>query len=446
MRITKREFLKTGAAIAAGTLFPKPMMAESARKNWAGNLTYHAKDLLTPATLDEAKAMVNRTPRLRALGTRHCFNGIADTDAAQISLVNLKQMTLDETAKTVNVGAGIRYGDVATWLDARGYALHNLASLPHISVVGGCTTATHGSGLHNGNLSTAVTGIEFLNADGELVTLTRDKNPAEFAGAVVGLGMLGVVTSITLRVQPTYQVRQTVYQNLQFDQLKDNLKTIMGAAYSVSLFTTWQNHRATQVWIKRRIDGTEPHDVAEQFYGATRQTHKLHPLDGVDPVNCTDQMGSVGKWYERLPHFKMEFTPSAGAEIQSEFFVPIEHGYEAILAVEKLKDHITPLLFVTELRTIAADDLWMSMCYQREALAIHFTWKPQQAAVEKVLPMIEQALAPFQPRPHWGKVFTMEPKVLQANLPNLDRFKKLAQQYDPKGKFRNQFVDHALSL
>src|SRR5208283_1875508 len=209
---------------------------------------------------------------------------------------------------------------------------------------------------------------------------------------------------------------------------------------SVSLFTDWQNHMATQVWIKRRIEPGAAIHWEPEFFGATQATQKLHPLAGHSAENCTEQMGTPGPWYERLPHFKMNFTPSSGAELQSEYFVPRERGYEAILAVERLRESITPHLFISELRTIAADDLWMSEAYKRPSLAIHFTWKPEWPDVKKVLPMIEEQLAPFEARPHWAKLFTMAPGPLESRYEKLVEYRALVKEYDPRGKFRNAFL------
>jgi xylitol oxidase len=318
--------------------------------------------------------------------------------------------------------------------------VHNLASLPHISVVGACSTATHGSGVNNGNLSTSVVGMELVKADGSLVTLSLASMGEKFNGAAVALGALGITTKITLQVEPTFQASQIVYQNLSFDELKTHLDEIMSSGYSVSLFTDWQNHRATQVWIKRRVDAGTAATPAPKFFGATLATKKLHPLEGHDAENCTEQLGVPGPWYERLPHFKMNFTPSSGQELQTEYLLPREHAYEAILAVEELRDRITPHLFITELRTIASDDLWMSTAYKRPSLAIHFTWKPEWPAVRTVLPLIEAKLAPFHARPHWGKLFTMSPERLHSLYPKLADYKQLVQDYDPTGKFRNTFL------
>lgn len=444
MVMNKRDFLKSSGALVAGSMISQFSPAQKQpvpRENWAGNITYSTGNIHIPATTDAVRDVVKQCNKLRALGSRHSFNRIADSTQNQISLADLNQIEIDDAARTVTVGAGVKYGQLAPVIDARGFALHNLASLPHITVAGAIATATHGSGLHNGNLATVVRALELVNANGDLVHLARDKDGDAFLGAVVGLGSVGIVTRVTLDMQPTYQVGQTVYQDLSFDQLEHNLDSIFGAAYSVSLFTDWQHHRATQVWIKRRLAPGENHQWAAEFYGAKRATEKLHPVTGHSAESCTEQMGIPGPWYERLPHFKMGFTPSSGRELQTEYLLPREHGYEAIMAVEKLKDRITPHLFVTELRTIAADNLWMSTAYQRDSLAIHFTWKPEWDAVKQILPQVEAQLKPFAPRPHWAKLFTVPPQQLQAEYARLGDFKTLLQRHDPGGKFRNEFID-----
>lgn len=440
--MNKREFLKTSGAIVAGSMVSHLVSAQepdTPRENWAGNLNYSTDQLHAPADKAEAEQVVKRCAKLRALGSRHSFSTIADSTENQVSLTKLDSIDIDEKANTVTVGAGVRYGQLAPVMDKRGYALHNLASLPHICVAGAISTATHGSGLHNGNLATAVSALEFVAADGQLHTISRT-DPA-FPAAAVGLGAAGIITRVTLDLQPTYQVAQSVYRNLSFDRLKRHFDEIFGAGYSVSLFTDWQKHRASQVWIKRKLTKNDPNHWDAEFFGATLAKEKLHPIEDHPPESCTEQQGIPGPWYERLPHFRMNFTPSSGRELQSEYFVPRDRGYQAILAVESLRDKITPHLFVTELRTIAADDLWMSMAYQRDSLAIHFTWKPESDAVRELLPQIEARLEPFSPRPHWGKLFALAPAKLQAHYPRLAAFKDFLKQQDPHGKFRNEFIE-----
>lgn len=442
--MNKRDFLKTSGAIVAGNVLSRLSLGQqqpAPRENWAGNIIYSTDHVHTPASVEEVSHLIKSCAKLRALGTRHSFNTIADSTANQISLKRLDEITIDEKTRTVTVGGGVPYGKLAPVIDARGYAVHNLASLPHISVAGAIATGTHGSGIHNGNLATAVSALEIVSADGKLIHITGDKNGEQFLGAVVGLGAIGVVTRVTLNLVPTFQVAQSVYQNLSFDQLHHHFDKIFGSGYSVSLFTDWQNHQATQVWIKRRLSAGDKNEWQSEFFGAKLASRKLHPILDHPAESCTEQQGMPGPWYERLPHFKMNFTPSSGRELQTEYFVPRDRGYEAVLAVEKLRDQITPHLFVTELRTIAADDLWMSMAYKRPSLAIHFTWKPEWPEVSKILPKIEAQLEPFGARPHWAKLFTIAPTRLQTQYARLEEFKASLKRYDPDGKFRNEFLN-----
>jgi xylitol oxidase len=445
--MNKREFLKTSGAFLTGTMLSRLAPAEQVahetahRTNWSGNLQFHTDNLLLPKNVEEVQQAVKSCTKLKALGAHHSFNTIADSNANQISVKALDHMSVDAKARTVTVGGGVTYGLLAPWLDTQGFAVHNLASLPHVSVAGATATATHGSGSRNGNLSTAVSAMDIVTADGNLVHLSREKDGDQFLGAAVGLGGLGVITAITLDVQPTFQMAQVVYENLSFDQLEHNLDAIFATGYSVSLFTDWQKNRATQVWIKSRLAPGGKADMPAQFYGATLATKKLHPITGASAINCTEQQGIPGPWYERMPHFRMNFIPSSGAELQSEYFVPREKAYQAIRAVEQLRDRITPHLFITEFRTIAADNLWMSTCHNRDALTIHFTWKPEWPAVKEILPLIEARLAPFDARPHWAKMFTMQPSRLKQLYEKLPDYQALLTHYDPSGKFRNPFLD-----
>jgi alditol oxidase len=440
----KREFLKTSGAFLAGTMLSPLAPGEqpgSPRTNWSGNYTYSTDHLYQPETIEQVRQVVKSCSKLRALGARHSFNGIADSTENQISLTHLNEMVLDREASTVTVGGGVTYSQLAPYLDSNGYALHNLASLPHISVAGAIATATHGSGNKNGNLATRVSALEVVTADGEVVVLSRKRDGERFRGAVVNLGGLGVVTKVTLDVQPTFQVSQVVYENLAMDQLKEHLDEIFASGYSVSLFTDWQNHRITQVWVKRKVEKGSSPQFAPELLGAKPATRRLHPLAGHSAESCTEQLGIPGPWYERLPHFRINATPSSGAELQSEYLIPRERGYEAILAIETLREQVTPHLFISELRTIEADDLWMSTAYHRPSMAIHFTWKPEWPAVKSVLPMIEEKLAPFEARPHWGKLFTMAPSRIKPLYTEMSSYQGLLAHYDPHGKFRNRFMD-----
>jgi len=444
----KRTFLKIAGAIGAGSILSQleQLGAKSAvpekLKNWAGNVTYSTENLVSAKSVAEVKDCLRKTGKLKVLGTRHCFNTIADSKDGFLSLTEMHDApVLDETAKTVTVDANMTYGRLAPWLEDRGFALHNLASLPHISVAGAVSTGTHGSGEKNGNLSTAVRGLELLTAAGEELGIAGEKGREGRNAAVVGLGALGAITKVTLAVQPAFAVRQYVYENMPLEAALAGFDTIQASGYSVSLFTDWRRKNVNEVWIKERIGAATPFAAKPEWFGAKLAKKNLHPIAELGAENCTEQMGVPGPWYQRLPHFKMGFTPSAGKELQSEFFLPRGRAAEGISAVEKLNEKISPLLLITEIRTIAGDDLWLSPCYRRDSVAIHFTWQQNWPAVKALLPEIEKALAPLDARPHWGKLFTMEPAVLRSRYERLPEFVELAKRHDPAGKFRNEFLD-----
>lgn len=410
--------------------------------NWAGNYTYRAARYHRPKTVEEVQELLRRSSKIKALGTRHSFNDIADSSGDLISLEHFDQiLKLDREHHTVTVEAGVRYGQLGRWLHEKRYALHNLASLPHISIAGACATGTHGSGDGHGNLATAVSSMEMVTADGEIIVLSREKDHEHFHGAVVGLGGLGVVTKLTLDISPTFAMRQDVYENLPLAQLEDHFDELFSSIYSVSLFTDWSNATFNQVWLKRVVPPGASFNLESILFGATLATHNLHPITSLSAENCTEQMGIAGPWHERLPHFRMDFTPSSGEELQSEYLIPRQHAFVAFQVIDQLSEHIAPLLQISEVRTIAADNLWMSPCYHQDSIGIHFTWKKDWDAVSKVLPMIEDALAPFKARPHWGKLFTMTPDRIHSLYEKLPEFRELLRQYDPQGKFRNAFLD-----
>ena len=406
--------------------------------NWAGNYQYRAQHVHMPRSLEEVQDLVGAAQRIKAVGSRHSFNDIADSPGDQISLEALPaQLDIDRERSTVTVSGGIRYGDFIESLHRAGYAIHNLASLPHISVAGAIATATHGSGVANGNLASAVAGLELVTGTGEVLRVERGR--PDFDGMVVALGALGIVTRVTLDIQPRFEVRQDVYDTLSWTSVAENFNAIMGAAYSVSLFTSWGDEGVTQAWLKSRTDADAP--AAAEFFGGTYAREARHPLPGISPVSTTEQVGVPGPWWNRLAHFKLDFTPSHGDEVQTEYLLPRGNALAAIDALRALGPRIAPHLFVAELRSVAADDLWLSTAYHQHSVGFHFTWKKHTEALAALLPDIDAALAPLRARPHWGKVFITDPGRLEALYPQLPAFRELAERLDPEHKFRNRYLD-----
>ena len=401
--------------------------------NWAGNHTYRARAVHTPSTLEELAEIAATAPRLRVLGSRHTFSDIGDSREL-VSLSALAQdVVVDRYRSLVNVAAATRYGELAEVLLDQRLALANLASLPHISVAGAVSTATHGSGDRNGNLATSVAELEIVTSEGSLITVRR--GDPDFDGIVVGLGAIGVVTRVVLDVEPAFEVRQRVFERLRWETLFEHFDEVTASGYSVSVFTLW-GEAADQVWIKARAGET----LREALFDAAPASVDLHPIPGLDPVNSTPQLGVPGPWSERLPHFRMGFQPSSGAEIQSEYIVAREHAVAAIDAVRRISATVRPLLLVSEIRTIAADKLWMSPEYGRDSVAIHFTFKREPEAVDAALVEVERALAPFQARPHWGKRFLMRAPEIRELYPRLDDFASLIARLDPRGAFGNEWL------
>ena len=454
----KRTFLKKGGAFVLGsTLFSfcsnpssrqETLSTESisgmdtpgARTNWAGNLEYATDVFYKPSTVEELQELVRSADQVRPLGTTHCFNPIADSKHGQITVREFDtNIEIDEGSMTATINAGASYGQICKELYQQGFALHNLASLPHISVAGAIATATHGSGVTNGNLGSAISAMEFIDANGELHSLSRKEHQDLGAGIITHLGCLGVITRLTLDLKPKYEVAQQVFLNLPVSNLLDNFLDVMSGGYSVSLFTDYQSDTVNQVWVKSKEEANI--GSGDDYYGAIPADRDVHPIIEISAENCTKQLGVAGPWYDRLPHFRMEFTPSSGKELQSEFFVPAKHAVEAFEFISTLKDQLKPVLMISEIRSIAADDQWMSPFYKQDSIAFHFTWEQDREGVEKVLPIIQNGLEPYGVKPHWGKVFTIAPEKIRSLYPNLSKFKAAVQEFDPNGKFRNEFVN-----
>ena len=410
--------------------------------NWAGNVRFRAARAHRPTSVPELQRLVGSCDRVRALGTGHSFNRIADTDADLVSVADLpRELEVDSARRTVRVSAGLRFGELGRPLHDAGFALHNLGSLPHISIAGAVSTGTHGSGVVNGTLASAVSAVELVTADGELRRLSRAAEPDRFDGCVIALGGLGVVVALELDVQPTYEIRQYVYEGLPLRVLHDRFDEVLSAGYAVSVFTDWRSPRADQVWRRLRVGNDEPGDAPDEWLGATLADGPRHPIPGLPGSICTEQLGVAGPWHARLPYFRLEFTPSSGDEVQSEWFVRREHAVAALQALEPLRERIAAVLHIGEIRTIAADRLWLSPSAGRDTAALHFTWIKDEAAVAPVITMIEERLADFDARPHWGKVFTTPPEVVREGYERYADFEALLRDLDPQSTFRNRMLE-----
>ena len=414
------------------------------RSNWAGNIRFGADRNHLPRNIDEICDVVRRAERLGIVGARHSFNDIADTAGELICLERYDHpIAIDRALSHATVSAGATYEDIAPAIHESGHALANMASLPHVTVAGACATATHGSGDALGNLATAVAALSFVTANGEQVEVSGEDDAEQLSGLAVGLGGFGVLTSMKLHLVPTFAMQQEIYVGLAMADLGAHFEDIMASAYSVCLFTDWRIARIDHLRIKYQTTETEAFEAPREFFGARHM-----PLEAVPGEENEDWVarscGTIGPWYEHLPHFALNNPVATGYELQTEYFIPREHAVEAFQAIMRVQPVFEELITLTEIRSVAADELWMSPAYQRPTIGIHFGWQKNWAAVKKVLPIIEEALAPFDARPHWGKLFTMAPQRLRALYPRYPDFRALLQSHDPTGKFRNDFLDRCI--
>jgi alditol oxidase len=412
----------------------------TSERNWSQTHTFEAARLHRPRSVAALQEIVAGAAKVHAIGARHSFNGVADTPGDLVDLADMDTpIEIAADGRTATVGAGANYGAVASALHARGYALHNMGSLPHITVAGATATGTHGSGDRNGNLASAVAALEFVDASGALATIGRGE--ADFAGMVVGLGAFGVITRVTLDIQPTFLVRQDAFVDLPWDALLARFDAVFAAAYSVSVLTKWSQATLDRLWLKTRVEDEAPREITMAEFGAVPGAPHVSALSDELDSPFTRFGGVAGPWSERLAHFRTDAAPGTSAQIQSEYLLPRGNAVAALEAVRRIGARIDPLLIASEFRTVAADDLWLSGSYGHDAVALHFTWHRQIEAVGAITREIEEMLIPLGGRPHWGKLMHARGAALAPLYPRLGDFRSLVARRDPGGKFRNAFLE-----
>lgn len=406
--------------------------------NWADNHTFAATRIHRPASVDEVRRLVAGTPRIRALGARHSFNGVADSPGELIDLADIPpSFAIDPERRTVTVGAATNYGVLAEHLQRAGWALHNMASLPHVSLAGATATGTHGSGDRLGNLATAVAALDIVTATGDLVTVRRGETG--FDGIVVSLGAFGVVTRVTLDIEPAYEMRQDAFEGLAWTMLLSDFDAVMAAGYSVSLMTNWSGSAVTRLWVKTRLSEGAPPAMSAAHLGAVSAARPSARPDPAASARLTP-FGVAGPWSQRLPHFRTDVVPGPEGHLQSEYMVPRGHAPAAVERLRAIGERIDRLLWGTEIRSMAGDPLWLSPAYGDERIAIHFSWRREIAAVAAMTAEIEAMLLPLGARPHWGKIMHAPAAALAPLYPQMGAFRDLARTWDPGGKFRNEFL------
>jgi xylitol oxidase len=410
-------------------------------RNWSHTVSFSSSEVARPRDLDELRSVVAASERVRALGTRHSFNRVGDTVGTHVLLDAMpRHLVVSADRSEVTCDAATTHAELSTALAAHGLALPNLCSSPHLGVVGAVQTGAHGSGVDQPALAAHVTRLELVDGTGALRTVAA--GDPDLDAVSVGLGAFGVVHRITQRVVPAFEMSQTVDLDLGWDALLPHLHEVAASAYSVSLFTRYDDRGATQVWRKHRLGDPEVLDLRD--LGARPATETLHPLPASGAQDVTPQLGVPGPSHERLPHVHPDVCPRFGSEIQSEYLLDAARALEAIEALRGLADRLDPLLAIAEIRHVGADSAWLSPSGGRDSVALHFTWQRLPEELGELLPVVEAALLPLGARPHWGKAFACSPHDLRAAYPRIEEWGALVGAYDPERRFRNDLVDALL--
>lgn len=401
-------------------------------RNWARNISYSAP-VRHPDTVERLQEAVAGARHAHALGTRHSFSTCADTDGLLVALDRIApDLQVDDETGTATVGAAIRLGDLGRLLAEHGRAIANLPSLPHISLGGAVATATHGSGEGLGMLATFVQAIEVVGPAGML----RRFDGADLAGAVMAYGALGIVTRIAVATVPAFSVRQDSFGAMPWRSLEDHLDDVFAAGYSVSVFTRWTGDAEGAL-----VKSTDGAGHPGELFGAA-PTPRDPAAIAADTKHTP--IGDLGPSWDRLPHFRLAAVPSVGEELQSEYFVPRADAQEALAALRGLGEDVDAALHVSELRTVAADELWLSPASGSDVLAIGFTWRDAPELVLPLLPRIEERLLPLGARPHLAKLFHADAGALRDRSPGWHDFAALRDRVDPDRVFGNPFLERTL--
>uniref|UniRef100_A0A915D0Y3 FAD-binding PCMH-type domain-containing protein n=1 Tax=Ditylenchus dipsaci TaxID=166011 RepID=A0A915D0Y3_9BILA len=414
--------------------------------NWGGNFNFSTQDIKYPTTTAGVQQLVKECKgKIRPVGTRHSFSEIANTNDTLICLVHMNLiLSVDPSVPSVTVQAGITYTDLIPFLQSIGLAIPMMASLGEISIAGAINTAVHGSGAGIGNLATQVLGLQMVLADGSVVQYSKGQNDTELAAATVGLGALGIVTQVTLQAQPTYNLAINVFENMDMSVLDTQLYNITHSGYAINMWSTFGTPGVLdQVWITTKVDsnGVNAYGNVSQLYGAPAATAQSSPIAALPPTYVVPQMGIVGPYYERLTDYDLGLSGQEGQQTQSEYYVDFDDFVPALKALQTLSAEINAVVYVALFRITEKDELWMSPQYKKTTMAIHFSWQPKLDQVMALLPKIEAALAPFNPIPHWGKLYTLKPEQYLPLLPKYPEWREQVELHDPTHKFRNKWLE-----
>lgn len=429
--------------------------------NWSGTVAWDDCEVLEPTTIGELQSIIAYSPKVRVIGSAHSFTPLVRSSGrVKPTLLSLRHIprtwSLDEKKKTVTVDAATTYSELCHALDKTGFALPNTSSLSHFQIAGAIATATHGSsGSRNGRLTRSgladtVVGLEIVGPDGTIRNV--NKGHPQFSSSVVSLGMVGVVTRVTLSLVDDYDVIQRVYGKWP------PTPTGTLSAFLSSLPKTIAQFDSFSAFVKWNVDDFGLLIGRKQVpRGATDSASTTDPRLITGPIQGFLGQGDfattgVGRWCDKMFLWKNNGSPFVSQpELQIAHFVPFRDVERALHATRKVVSTWGDEVLYCELRAVRGDEHLLSPYSADAPKPDSFSISHSLDArlgVEKVRQRaseLESVLRPYQVRPHWGKLTAMTASDLkEAYGLKLKRFQEVQQQVDPNRKFTNDYLEHLL--
>lgn len=423
--------------------------------NWAGNQSCAPTSIRRPTSEAELVAIVkeaaNNGTRVKCVGAGHSFTPIACTDGVLVDLSGYGRiLSHDPGARTVTMQAGITLSTLCDELDQRGLALENMGDIGYQSIAGAAATATHGTGWHFGNISSRIVGMRLIAGDGSIVDATSDENPEVLAAARVGVGALGIVSTVTLQAVKAFRLH-AIEEPMRLDDLLSDFDGYMSSADHVEFYwvphTSWaltkRNRRTDEPAMPRSKAKAVIDDllITNVGFGALCRVGRRRPnliprlakmLPSTGRLEYTDRSDRVFTSPRRVKFYEMEYA------------IPRDAIPEALNRVRRLVDEAgIQLSFPVEVRVVSPDDIPLSTAHGRATgyIAIHVY---QGTPYDTYFQGVERIMDSYHGRPHWGKMHFQGHETLAQRYPKWDEFQAVRRRLDPEGRFTNQYLERVL--
>lgn len=426
-------------------------------KNWSGNQKWNPENILYPSTEEEIQKIVLRAlednKQIRTIGSGHSFTPLSVTDSIVMSLDQYQGLVyVDHERKQATVRAGTKLHMVNELLAKEGLALENMGDINIQSLAGALSTGTHGTGIGFGNLSTQIVGMKWINGLGEVVVCSESENKDWLSAARVSLGVLGVITEITLRCVPAYRLELRIGKekiDSIFENLDEILKTTRNFEFYWFLNTSWTMTKHLNVTDKPAETAGWKDYLQEKLL--ENHIFKLLCDTSVWIPSTSCRLNRIAAAtiddYRKVDHSFNVFSTSRLVRFnEMEYNVPLEAYQEVKKEIMQwVNRNIRNVVFPMENRFVKGDDIWLSPAYQRDSayIAVHMYHKK---SYQDYFSGIEDIFRAYDGRPHWGKIHTLEANELRDCYDHFDQFNQLRTQMDPEGVFLSPYMKSILGV